>query len=261
MRSEEEFDRNLRLNITIPWDTNTFVGWVSSVVLCLFLLLLILPNLSDPKQVIDRSRDRDSILIVLGEINGLPEPEGGNVQKKGTEGRGEEREQSLEDNSPIASSPNKGESKPDLELTTQLNPTQELPGSEIVDSAIVAGKRRGSEDPANPNGIGLNPKTPTLVWGPGAGLGIGDVTWNGGGNRTVLNKVTPKYPRGVNTSAEIRVAFKVDKEGNVVDAYIQKKGHAMLERAALDAIWKWRFNPDPQHEEMFGVVPFSFKVR
>lgn len=260
MRSEEEFSRNLRLNITIPWDTNTFVGWVCSVVLCSVLMLLILPQLSDPKTIIDRTRDRDSILIVLGTINGLPEPEGGNLQDAGTQGRGEEAQDNLSDNTPNATARRRGESSPDPDHVTRPVASSSESGATEVDSIHRSGQRLGSSDPASENGTGLNPLRPD-IYGSGGGQGIGEVTWSGGGNRTALSKPPPKYPRGVNTSAEIKVQFKVDKNGVVVDAFIKQKGHPLLERAALDAIYKWRFNPDPENREMIGVIPFSFKVR
>jgi TonB family protein len=91
-------------------------------------------------------------------------------------------------------------------------------------------------------------------------LGLGDIEWGGGGNRVVLFKKLPKYPPGVNTEAVIRIRFTVSPKGNVINAFPLQKGDPLLEKAALDAIKKWRFNPLKDDREMYGIITFTFRL-
>ena len=118
-----------------------------------------------------------------------------------------------------------------------------------------AAKNIGSPD-GTPNGTG----TGKTGFGPGAGEGLGDIEWGGGGNRTVLFKKLPRYPAGVNTQAQIKIRFTVTADGTVRAMYPLQKGDPMLEKAAMDALRQWRFNPLKSTTEMYGIITFTFRL-
>jgi TonB family protein len=97
--------------------------------------------------------------------------------------------------------------------------------------------------------------------GSGLGEGFGEIEWGGGGNRIVLMKKPPKFPRGVNLSGEIRIKFRVQPDGTVSRMVILKKTDPALENAALEALKQWRFNPIKDSVEMEGIIPFRFKLK
>jgi TonB family protein len=96
--------------------------------------------------------------------------------------------------------------------------------------------------------------------GTGRGAGYG-LEWGGGGNRIVLHKELPKYPSGVNTSAQIKIRFTVLQDGSVGSAVPMQKGEPLLERAALEALRRWQFNPTHDDKEMVGFITFTFRVQ
>jgi TonB family protein len=96
--------------------------------------------------------------------------------------------------------------------------------------------------------------------GPGRGAGYG-LEWGGGGNRVVLHKEMPKYPNGVNTSAQIKIRFTVLPNGSVGVAMPMQKGEPVLERAAIEALRRWQFNPLADEKEMVGFITFTFRVQ
>ncbi len=99
-------------------------------------------------------------------------------------------------------------------------------------------------------------------FGAGSGRGAGyGLEWGGGGNRVVLHKELPKYPNGVNTSAQIKVRFTVLPNGSVGIAMPMQKGEPILERAALEALRRWQFNPTNDNKEMVGFITFTFRVQ
>jgi TonB family protein len=99
-------------------------------------------------------------------------------------------------------------------------------------------------------------------YGGGSGRGAGyGLEWGGGGNRVVLHKEMPKYPNGVNTSAQIKIRFTVLPNGSVGVAMPMQKGEPMLERAAIEALRRWQFNPLSDEKEMVGFITFTFRVQ
>ena len=81
----------------------------------------------------------------------------------------------------------------------------------------------------------------------------------------VTQKVNPVYPpaaRTVRMSGVVKVDVVVDEEGKVAE--VQKtSGPAMLQRAAADAIKKWKFKPfvrDGQPTKATGYVSFNFNL-
>lgn len=81
----------------------------------------------------------------------------------------------------------------------------------------------------------------------------------------VTQKVNPTYPpaaRTVRMSGVVKVDVLVDEEGKVTE--VQKtSGPQMLQRAATDAIKKWKFKPfvrDGQPTKAAGFVSFNFNL-
>jgi TonB family protein len=99
-------------------------------------------------------------------------------------------------------------------------------------------------------------------FGSGAGRGQGyGLEWGGGGNRVVLHKELPKYPAGVNTSTQIKIRFTVQPSGMVGMIMPMQKGDPVLERAAIEALRRWQFNPMSDGKEMVGFITFTFRVQ
>jgi protein TonB len=90
-------------------------------------------------------------------------------------------------------------------------------------------------------------------------LGI-DIEWGGGGNRTVIYKVLPQYPRGHNVAGRVRLRFTVLPDGTVGLIVPLQRTDPLLERAAIEALRQWRFNPLPTATEMVGVITFTFEL-
>jgi protein TonB len=81
----------------------------------------------------------------------------------------------------------------------------------------------------------------------------------------VTQKVNPTYPpaaRTVRMSGVVKVDVVVDEEGKVTE--VQKtSGPQMLQRAATDAIKKWKFKPfvrDGQPTKATGFISFNFNL-
>ncbi len=83
--------------------------------------------------------------------------------------------------------------------------------------------------------------------------------------RTILVKVIPKYPEGINREAVVRIRFTVLPNGMVGRAVlVRKSGEATLERITLAAFRQWRFNalpPDVPQVEQEGIITFRWVLK
>ncbi|MDQ7039327.1 MAG: TonB family protein [Rhodothermus sp.] len=80
-------------------------------------------------------------------------------------------------------------------------------------------------------------------------------------DRTLVQAPLPVYAEKVN--AIIRVRIVVDPQGRIVQAIPLIKGNPALERAVLEALRRWRFNPLPPGvplENQTGVITFRFRL-
>lgn len=140
--------------------------------------------------------------------------------------------------------------KTEQQQTTKSEETGSVKGKLLAD----AGRSIGVHDGADGSGLGR--------FGAGSGRGTGyGLEWGGGGNRVVLYKELPKYPAGVNTSVQIKIRFSVLPNGSVGIAMPMQKGEPALERAALEALRRWQFNPTNDGKEMIGFITFTFRVQ
>lgn len=247
-----------QLQFSIPWDSNTVRGFVGSVILnAIVLFLMQYVDVS----VVERKEERRTIPLELinfgmGDGSGISS---GNLAERGETRRGADQPNILEDARPAAR----------LKRVTAENPSEYTPGATPIpterlssdrppknqhdegDSRRDLGEKDGSD-----NGTGLSP------WGSGIGkgAGLGEIEWGGGGNRQVIHKILPTYPRGLRTSALIKIRFTVNADGTVGSMIPLVKGHPAMERAAMNALRQWRFNPLPDGKKMSGIIPFSFRI-
>ena len=127
-------------------------------------------------------------------------------------------------------------------------------------SSGVAGGT-GSRNIGAPNGSLTGTGLGSRGFGKGAGLGLGNIEWGGGGNRTVLSHREPAFPSG-SRGGQVRIRFTVDKNGTVISARpVTRGGDPALESAALSAIRSWRFNQIAENKTMEGVITFIFRLK
>ncbi|MCS6809248.1 MAG: TonB family protein, partial [Bacteroidota bacterium] len=126
--------------------------------------------------------------------------------------------------------------------------------------------RRHTENYKATSDIGLQTIQPEKSqglgrFGTGTGSGQGfSVDWGSGGNRIILHKELPKYPEGITTSTQIKMRFTVLPNGSVGLIIPLQKGEPSLERAAIEALRRWQFNPIHDGKEMTGLITFTFKM-
>lgn len=139
------------------------------------------------------------------------------------------------------------------ESDTKSQELQSASSSSAASAKTAAGTPQGST--ANDaEGIGR--------FGSGTGRGQGyGIEWGGGGNRVVVHKELPKYPAGVNTTTQIKIRFSVNPNGTVGMILPMQKGDPLLERAAIEALRRWQFNPLTETKEMVGFITFTFRVQ
>ena len=80
-------------------------------------------------------------------------------------------------------------------------------------------------------------------------------------NRDPIYAPIPEYREQVN--ATIRVRITVDPQGRIVQRFLLLKGDAALEKATMDILERWRFNPLPPNapqEPQTGIVTFRFRL-
>ena len=82
--------------------------------------------------------------------------------------------------------------------------------------------------------------------------------------RSILHKVIPQYPQGLQSEAVVKVQFSVLADGTVGKMVPVIKGNATLENITLDALRQWRFNPLPANtpqREVEGIITFRYILR
>lgn len=83
-------------------------------------------------------------------------------------------------------------------------------------------------------------------------------------NRSVLSKVIPRYPPGLNQQAVVKLSFSVLPSGVVASVVPVLKGDAVLEKIAVEAFRQWRFNSLPAGAApaiQRGTITFRFVIR
>jgi len=80
--------------------------------------------------------------------------------------------------------------------------------------------------------------------------------------RTILWKVLPQYPKGLQQEATLRFRFSVSPEGSVHNIIPLQKAEPQLEEITIQALYKWKFTPlPPSSKDMQeGVITFIYKL-
>jgi TonB family protein len=251
------YDEKPFVSFKIPWDRNTYLSWMISVIAFLILVLFGTTfNLNPPKEIELQRNVVPIELLSFGEGDGTGGNKG-NLTEEGKKLKGPQSSNQLEDARIAAKSnnPNKSNVNPEdaAYLTPSGNPASDKDNQQEKGSDS---KSIGSKD-GDAFGSGLGDKG----FGSGSGRGFGDIDWGGGGNRVVLFKKVPQYPPGVATSGTIKIQFTVLQDGTIDKMYPLEKADPRLERAAMDALRQWRFNAISQNIVQVGVITLTFKLR
>jgi len=257
--SRHETDTNIQFKI--PWDSNTAKGFFGSIVITIIAIMIFNTiKFSAPKaKIIEHNTIPLTVLnFGSGDGTGL---KSGNLTEEGQKARGKAPTMNLEDAKLAApNTKTSNQTSNTQDLTSNLKPVKDFSSENKVDKTARPGNDAESVgDPKNGDrmGSGLGNRGS----GKGLGDGLGDIDWGGGGNRTVLHKPLPKMPNGVKSSAQIVLRFRVLSDGTVSGVVPVQKADPELEKAAIDALKKWRFNPINGDIIMEGTIPMTFILR
>jgi TonB family protein len=252
-------DEQIQATILIPWDKYTAIGvGVSVLLISLTLLLFLIKKEATSSRYIEIGSVPTVILSFgMGDGTGLSH---GNLTEEGVKKQGETPPTNLHDaTTAAATTQSDAVSNATLDESSNIRAVSEL-------SSTTTNK--GSEKGDSPNNFGA----PDGSWGgrglgstgtgKGAGYGFGDIDWGGGGNRWIVGeKVLPKFPADVNVSATIKLRFEVSPDGTVTKITPIQRADPRLEKAAIEALKKWRFNPIEGNTIMVGTIPLTFRLK
>ena len=80
-------------------------------------------------------------------------------------------------------------------------------------------------------------------------------------NRSIVNRVIPKYPADLQRTVKVKIKFDVLKDGTVSNIIIIQKADSVLDKLSLDAIQRWKFNSIPQDIIQKGSITFIYELR
>jgi TonB family protein len=246
------------IQFKIPWDSNTARGFGLALLIA-FILILLSPAfyLEPAKPVNIRINTVPLEMISFGPGDGTGISKG-NLAEEGKAHKGKDPLSSMHDAEVSAKTKfDLNNRNIDVESARDFAARNELSSeSKNNETEFGSGRRDVGSKDGTKEGTGLGDRG----YGPGLGPGIGPIDWGGGGNRTVLYKKLPEYPKGVNTSAEIKIRFTVSRDGTVISMVPLQKGDPALEQAAMKALKQWRFNPLQEEKSMYGIITFTFKL-
>lgn len=250
------YQEEKNISINFYWEPNTARGFGISLAI-FFLLIFVVSFVKYEPPTIPTYEPRtiplELINFGLGDGTGLSK---GNLSAEGMAHKGKSPMNQLEDASIAAPKGSKPSQIDDPLLAKQILPSNQLASETGNKDNLGTGSKDIGKFDGTKEGTGLGDKG----FGPGAGYGLGDIEWGGGGNRIVLYKVLPKYPSGYNVNAQIKLKFTVSPDGVVTSIVPLQKGDPVLERAAIEALRQWRFNRLKENREMYGIITFTFKV-
>ncbi len=246
--------------LQIPWNSNTARSFGLALLVNAALLWLFFQyaNITvTPRDLELQERIPTMIVFGLGDGTGISK---GNLEKEGAKRAGKETPTPLEDAQRAPENAKRAENTSSEHPNAIPNIVQEKRAETSSPKKDEA--REGKQDIGasitNPDeaGRGLG----DFGGGAGKGEGFGDVEWGGGGNRVVLRKELPNYPRGVNRSVEVRLRFTVTPDGRVTHVMPVKQGEPALSVRAVNALKQWRFGPISEQKDMFGFITFTFRI-
>lgn len=242
------------LQIRLVWNPNAVKGFVIACVIMAVVVSISTCTRLDPPKPIDLPTSVPLTLLVLGEGDGTGARKG-NLTAEGAAQRGQESTNPLEDARKAAATPNANRAADDPSQTAHLIPRADVgrKGPDPEDAEVSERTIGRSDGTDKGTGIGW------AGTGRGKGLGFGAIDWGGGGNRTVLNKVLPKFPPGT-LDTQVKIKFRVLPDGTVSMAWpIRRGGNPSVDQAAVQAMRQWRFNPLTTPTEMEGTITFVFR--
>lgn len=256
-----ESQENKQIAIKLPWDANTFKGWLIGIgITALAIYLFDIANIT-PREV--KPFEVNTVPLTLlnlgsGDNTGL---KSGNLTEEGAKSKGSKPKMNLEDAQKSSGNNISKKTTNNIAEADTYKPVEKL-SSKTNDKTVTGddadnvGSDMKASDPLA-SGLGVRGR------GKGKGDGFGEIDWGGGGGRTVLNKVLPNFPNSVKSSSQIILQFKVLADGTVVSVLPIQKADPELEEAAIKALKKWRFNPLPEGNNtiMVGRIPLTFILR
>jgi TonB family protein len=257
MMNFKNYDEKDFVAFKIPWDKNTYTGWILSIILILIIILLLPFYNLEPPRPIELQRNVIPIeLLSFGQGDGTGGNKG-NLSEEGKAYKGPTTTNQLEDAKIATDSKNFKKSDIQPEDATYLKPSGN-PSTNEQNNQNERGSDSRNIGKANGDafGSGLGDKG----FGNGSGRGFGDIDWGGGGNRIVIYKKIPQYPPGVNASGTIRIQFTVLQDGTIDKMFPLEKADPRLEKAAMDALRQWRFNSISQNVVQVGIITLNFKL-
>lgn len=100
--------------------------------------------------------------------------------------------------------------------------------------------------------------------GEGEGWFGFNIDFGGKGKRKIYSYVLPAYPEGVQKEADIKLRFSILPDGTVGSIFPITKADSRLERAAINSLRQWRFEPlsprQPQVEQT-AIITFPYRLR
>jgi TonB family protein len=253
------YEENKIIQFEFPFNKNTIIGFCigTPLVLSLICLLFLWKDIVPDQRAIEYNYV-PVVLLNFGSGNGTGISKG-NLTAEGVAHKGQNPTAELND-AEIATNTKRSnqESLTDPTQSSNIQPKSELDATTNITANNAGNSSRnvGLSDGALEE-IGLGSKGRGL----GMGEGFGEIEWGGGGNRIVLSKKPPRFPKGVNISGEIKLKFRVKPDGTISKIIVLKKTDPALENAALEALRQWRFNPIKDTLEMEGIIPFRFKLK
>ncbi len=254
----QEKDKIKTVSISIPWDNFTARGFLASVVL-LILFLLIHPFIKiAPPTPIREIKTIPIEILNFGSGDGTGR-KGGNLTEEGQAQKGISPSINIEDAISSPKDAKKANNSSNIEESSNLKAVDNLKTKNNNQNNNTGS---GNKTVGSPNGSSDGTGLALKGGGRGAGDGFGDISWGGGGNRTVVSKQLPNFPKGVNTSAKIVLQFKVKPDGTVSSVIAKQKADPLLEQAGINALKKWRFSRlNDNSPDMIGTIPLTFVLR
>lgn len=95
---------------------------------------------------------------------------------------------------------------------------------------------------------------------PGGQAGSGPVRLGGGGNMTLLTKVTPTYPpimQSAHVSGQVVLDAIIHNDGTIGDVKVLQSTNDAFAQAAITAVKQWRYSPIPYEGILTVTVNFT----
>lgn len=170
----------------------------------------------------------------------------------------------LEDESPLLTERQRDKLSPDLDTAILPDRTREPDYSEKITSDRV-GERHVSQSPLGVEKIdsGSRDKLGSEPFSPTGSEQLFSIEGDAA-RRSIVRKIIPQYPPGLQKEATIKVRFEVLPDGTVSNMIPMIKGEPTLENLTLEALRQWQFNPLPpalEQKTVTGIITFRYLLR